>query len=233
MEAVTDTGDGYWRGKAYRQKLLAVLCGVAAYSGYSEAELQVTEIFPEPSFPDCLRSQAEEMGLERSPGLHLTPIIYDIEHTIKSQDEWCTEDELSAFGSVGFLWERIFEMAHREAFIRGDMVRPGEFTLDGITGSPDLVKFSPGYRLIETKATWKSAKKFDDLTKNFWKWLAQTKAYCHMIGATECEIHCLFICGDWYPPIPKYRSVLIRYGQDELRSNWRMITGHAKEKGWL
>src|SRR5271168_4082721 len=127
----------------------------------------VTDITDQTSYPDCLRSQADEEGLTRSKGLHLTTIIRAIEQTIKPKDEWCSEEELAFFGAGGFLWERVFSMCHADAVATSDIVRPGEFELDGITGSPDLIRVSD-YTLIETKCCWKSQRKFDSLEKNFW-----------------------------------------------------------------
>jgi hypothetical protein len=199
----------------------------------SDRPLIVTPFEPEPPYPDRLQSQADADGLSRSPGLHLSQIYRDIEQTIKPKDEWCTEEELAFFGAGGFLWERAFGLCHAKAVATGDIVRPGEFELDGIIGSPDLIHI-PSWTLLETKCCWRSVNKFDSaLEKNFWAWLVQTKSYCHMIGTDTCELHVFFVCGDWRPPVPQTRSVRIRYGRDELISNWRMIREHAEKKGWL
>lgn len=184
------------------------------------------------NYPDCLRSEADEFGLTRSPGLHLTTIIRDIERTIKPKDEWCTEEELAMFGAMGFMWERVFGMAHRDSIAGGGIERMGEFERDGIIGSPDLVRTSD-WTLIETKCTWRSVKKWESFPQGFWAWIVQTKAYCHMVGSEVAEIHAFFVAGDWRPPVPCTRSIRIKYTERELVENWKMLMEHAAEKGWL
>jgi hypothetical protein len=186
-------------------------------------------------YPERLQSQADAEGLTRSPGLHLSTIIRAIEQTIRPKDEWCTQEELAFFGAGGFMWERVFSMAHRDAVTGaedGDLVRPGEFELDGVAGSPDLIRMSD-WTLIETKCTWRGLRKWESLEKNFWSWLVQTKGYCKMIGTNVCEIHCFFVAGDWRPPVPCVKSIQIEYTDRELSENWSMITKFAESRGWL
>lgn len=192
----------------------------------------VTDITNETSYPDCLRSQADEEGLTRSGGLHLTPIIKDIEQTIKPRELWCTQDELEFFGAGGFMWERVFSMAHRDAVETGDLFRPGEIELDGIIGSPDLIRISD-YTLLETKCTWRGLRQWESLEKNFWGWLCQVKSYSHMIGTNVAEIHVFFVAGNWRPPVPCARSVRLEFRKHELEENWRMILRHAQSRGWV
>ena len=183
-------------------------------------------------YPARLQSQADDEGLTRSPGLHLSTIYRDIERTIKPKDEWCSEEELAFFGAGGFLWERVFGKCHAEAVATEDIVRPGEFELDGIIGSPDLIRVSD-WTLLETKCCWRSARKFESLEKNFWAWICQVKSYSLMIGTNVAEIHCFFVAGDWRPPAPCVKSIRIEYTDRELEENWSMITKFAESRGWL
>jgi hypothetical protein len=192
----------------------------------------VTQFQPSPPYPERLQSQADSDGLTRSPGLHLSTIIRDIEQTIKPKDEWCTQEELEMFGAVGFMWERVFSMAHRDAVENDELVRPGEFMLDGIAGSPDLI-YTPSWTLIETKACFRSARQFESLEKNFWAWIVQVKSYSLMIGTDTAEIHAFFVAGTWRPPTPCVKSVRLEFTDRELQENWSMITGHAERRGWL
>ena len=193
----------------------------------------VTEFEPDPPYPQRIRSESDELGLDRSAGLHLTPIIHDLEQSIKPRDEWCTQEELAFFGAGGFLWERVFAKCHAEAIATGDIVRPGEFELDGIIGSPDLIRISD-WTLIETKHPWKSVTKFDNhFDKFFWAWTVQIACYLKMIGSNTAELHAFFVCGDWRPPIPQVRSVRMEFTDQELDEYWSMILRHAHRKGWL
>src|SRR5208337_2109364 len=190
----------------------------------------VTDITADTSYPDCLRSQADEEGLTRSKGLHLTTIIRAIEQTIRPRDEWCSEEELAFFGAGGFMWERVFSMAHRDAVESDDLIRPGEITLDGITGSPDLIRISDMIG-IETKLTWKSSRKLDlsskpaaleSLDKHFWAHKIQCMSYAKMFGISEYELHYFFVAGNWRPPVPCVKAVRMEFTNQELNANWGM-----------
>lgn len=151
---------------------------------------------------------------------------------MRPRDEWCTEEELAFFGAGGFLWERVFGVAHAESVATGDIVRPGEWELDGITGSPDLIRCSD-WTLLETKATWRGLRKWDHLEKNFWAWLCQIKGYAKMIGTNVAELHVFFVAGDWRPPVPCVRSIRMEFTDLELNENWQLVVRHAIARGWL
>lgn len=201
----------------------------------------VTDISDRTSYPDCLRSQADEQGLTRSGGLHLTTIIRAIEQVIRPRDEWCTEEELAFFGAGGFLFERVFSMAMRDAVESQDLIRPGEIMLDGITGSPDLIHI-PTMVGVETKLTWKSARKLDtssrpamleSLDKHFWAHKIQCLSYAKMFGIDEYELHYFFVAGNWRPPVPCVKAIRMKYSAQELNDNWAMIVKFAQSRGWL
>ena len=201
----------------------------------------VTDITSSQNYPDCLRSQADEEGLTRSGGLHLTPIIRAIEQVIRPRDEWVTEEELSFFGAGGFLWERVFSSVMADASTTGDLVRPGELTLDGITGSPDLI-YIPEMIGIETKMTWKSSRKLDtssapaimeSLDKHFWAHKIQCMSYARMFGINDYQLHYFFVAGNWRPPVPCVKAVHMEFTDRELNDNWSMITRFAISRGWL
>ena len=195
----------------------------------------VTDISDLTDYPECLRSEAEEQGLTRSPGLHLSQIIHAIEDTIHPPEDWCSEAELAFFASGGFMWERVFSMAMRDSVVSGDLVRPGELTLDGIIGSPDLIRISD-MTGIDTKMKWRSVRSWDDAgsrEKNYWAWFTQCKAYAKMFGINVYEIHAFFVAGDWRPPIPQTRALRMEFTDKELNDTWAMITGYARNKGWL
>ena len=201
----------------------------------------VTDITSALNYPDCLRSQADEEGLTRSGGLHLTPIIRAIEQIIRPRDEWVSQEELAFFGAGGFLWERVFSEAMRDAAETDDLIRPGEVELDGITGSPDLIRISTGCG-VETKMTWKSSRKLDtvsqpaileSLDKSFWSHKVQCLSYAKMLGINEYELHYFFVAGNWRPPVPCVKAIRMEFSQRELDGNWTMIRNFAASKGWL
>ena len=191
----------------------------------------VTEL--DTDYPARLKSQADEEGLTRSPGLHLTPILRDMAEAINPDTRSpISERDLAFYGAGGFIWERSWSQAHVESVLSGDLIRPGEFERDGITGSPDVIDIGIS-RLIELKCRWMSARKFDHLEANFFWEILQIKCYLAMIGWTEAELTVFFVCGDWQPPVPRVRSVLLEFTEREIEEAWAGVVAHARRKKWL
>lgn len=194
----------------------------------------VTDIVHDPPYPGCITGPENESGSPRSQGtLHLSTIYRDLEESALLQAKGdATPEELAWYGAGGYLWERVFSRAHWEAIEGGDLVRPEEFELDGIVGSPDGIRVS-AWRIIETKFRWMSSNKFDQLEKFFWVELVQLKGYCKLIGTDEAELHVFFCNGDYRPPRPIVKSKLIQFTGQEIDESWQMIVRHAQRRGWL
>lgn len=173
----------------------------------------------------------------RSPGLHISDIYGDLDKAQREREMKngeMTDAELQFYRSGGFIWETLWGMAMAECIRKREIVRPGEFKIDGVIGSPDNVRLDP-WRIIETKATWKSVRKWDDhvIEKHFWIWGVQMKGYCRMMGTRECEIYVIFMNGDYRGAGPCTRSVAVEYSQLEIDENWGMLIGHGKRRGWI
>jgi hypothetical protein len=148
------------------------------------------------------------------------------------KDSAFTDADLDWYAAGGHLWERVWDNAHREAVDDGTIVSPGEFTLDGITGTPDRVDWSRP-AVIELKVRWKSAYKFDSLEKEFWSEIMQCKGYCWMLKIMEADLIPFFVAGNWRPPVPEIRGANLKFTEMELEETWAQIVGHAKWRGWL
>ena len=191
----------------------------------------VTEVNHDPPYPDRIRSEADEMGQIRSPGLHLSTIYRDMAQTINPREPLDQQD-LAFYGAGGFLWERIWSEAHRDAILSGDIIRPGEFDRDGIAGSPDALDLDNGL-VVELKCRWMSSNKFNQLERYFYFELLQIKCYLAMIGLEEAEFTVFFVNGDWRPPIPCVRSARLSFSKREIEEAWMQVYRHAKNRGWL
>lgn len=167
----------------------------------------------------------------RSTGLHLTDIIASLEAVLGTRDEM-DATQLECFRANGFIWERIIERGMLDSIEYCNLLRPGELMLDGIAGSPDLIDLATS-TVIDTKCTWRSSNKLTDLQRNFWSWVVQLKGYTHMLGWQQAELWCMFVCGNWKPPMPQLKRIRLEFNPVELQDCWKMLTGHAKEKGWL
>jgi hypothetical protein len=194
----------------------------------------VTDISDRDDYPSRIRSEADELGLVRSQNtLHLTSIIRDMAETIAlNPRDPITEQELAFYGAGGFMWEKIWSTAHAQSIGDGELFRPGEIERDGIVGSPDVLDLSIS-RLIELKCRWMSASKFDSLEKNFFWELLQIKCYLAMLGWVEAELTVFFVAGNWRPPIPCVRSVLLEFTEREVEEGWNSVLDHARRKGWV
>jgi len=124
----------------------------------------------------------------------------------------------------GWLWEVVLSMGYGEKAA----YRPGEIELDGIVGSPDGIRYDDPAELIpiveEYKCTSYSPNK--PITEH-WRWMAQVKAYCEMVGATKCIFRVLHIRE--FVPVPKIWELV--FSQRELDENWEALVNQAKTMG--
>lgn len=176
--------------------------------------------------------QLGDLHMARSPGLHLSTIYQDIELTIGAQNSELSERDLEFYRAGGFLWERVMSAALVASLQTDDIVRPGEFERDGITGSPDLLDLRTMH-IHETKCTWRSENKFDNLQKFFWSWLVQVQGYCHMLDTGTAILTVMFVNGRYAPPKPNIRRKQFEFTRRELSDNWLMLLNHARVRGWL
>lgn len=186
--------------------------------------------------PRVIKGPSDLAGESRSGGLHLSEIYWDLEISWqKRMREEMSEEERQFYFAGGFLWEVVFSQAMAESMRGGDIVRPGEWNVQGITGSPDNLRLVPDYRVLETKATWKSVNKWDTgpVEKWFWIWIVQVKGYCKMVGTREAELYAMFMNGDYRGSGPQCRGVLWEFSPLEIDENWEMIKSHAKRRGWI
>lgn len=182
-----------------------------------------------------IQSEADQAGLTRTPGLHLSRIYGDIEQQWLKRQPLDDRDR-AAYMAGGFLWEHAFSKAFSQSLITSAVTRPPELYLDGIIGSPDLINYDR-WCPWDTKFTWKSARKLDSMERHFWPWLVQQKGYIRMMqemgACRDAELFIFFVNGDYAPPIPQVRHLLLEFEQVEIDENWEMVTRHARYRGWL
>lgn len=183
----------------------------------------------------AIRTESEQQGQARSAGLHLSTVYADIEAQWLKREP-LEEKDRAAYMSGGFLWEHAFSRAFGQAISGLDIGRPPELYLDGIIGSPDLIDYRQ-WRVLDTKFTWKSARKLDHMERYFWPWLCQMKSYLKMMqtmGTCDtAELYIFFVNGDYAPPIPSARHLVLEFDQQEIDENWQLVIRHARGRGWL
>lgn len=196
---------------------------------------------PRPLPPIDIRSRSEQY-IERSDTLHLSQITGDLLLTMDPERYGGPDNEGRWMNFlVGLIFERALELAWLDKELEGNyrpgLIRPGEVSRDGITGTPDAYDTVLG-RPVEFKCTKKSCRQ-DISDPKFWHYFVQLKAYMYMLDCMQGELWVLFINGNYSrdenDPESGYiiKGWEVEYTQLELEENWRMITSHAKLRGWL
>jgi hypothetical protein len=166
---------------------------------------------------------------ERSPGLHLSDVLDDMETTIFGDQYRNYSWNLNWSATLGFIWERIIE-THIVAALteQGLLFSPGEITKDGIAMTPD--GYNADGKIEEWKCAWKSSRHpIEESHRYLW----QIKSYCYGIGVNEATLRVLHIMGDYKGsgPLPRFYELV--FTDRELNENWEMIVNHAKARGML
>lgn len=180
--------------------------------------------------PDTLDSLLLEAGPIRTPGLHLSDIIYSILATTDPKKYGGPINTL--YTDPGFTFEKVLENAWLSRLAK--IARPGEVVHDGIACSPDGIDYTDirEPELIEMKMTEMSNVDCPTDPK-FRKWLWQMAAYCHVCGLTTARLHVLWLRGNYKEVRRDYGVWRITWAVEELDAIWQMLVDHARQKGWL
>ena len=167
--------------------------------------------------------------MERTPGLHVSTAIHAVMESLHPE----------RFGSdppdqVRMNLGNAFEHAIVDALMRKDpdrYLRPGEISLDNVTGTPDLWDVIL-WKTIEIKLTWASSRRAEDIEDPwFWRYWAQLKSYVHMAGQDLGGLIVCFVNGDYKDSGPQAFEWEDRWKPDELQENWQMIRSYARREG--
>lgn len=199
-----------------------------------------------------LRDFAPPDLIVRAPGCHVSDITkammvrLDPKRYGKDQQD----EDSKNWQEAGFLWEDILGGAFAsralvDSKIQGSRWRPGEVSLDGITGSPDSCECGvqdddPPVVIGEYKATWKSCRGIDLPTPGaglidtkFLGYVLQMQAYCKMVGTTRARLYILFVNGDYDRYVPQLRCYQIDFTERELNEQWSSFKKTAIREGFL
>ena len=182
--------------------------------------MKIIEI--DPPFDIGKNPDADEQD-SRSPGLHVSNIIYSVQKSYLKLNE-LPESDLRVRREMGFMWERVASGALSKMHIK----HPGEISKNGIYMSPDCIDIK-SHAVEDWKCTWKSSRR--DIEEDFWSWWCQAKAYAYGLGYNKARLNTLFINGNYRGSGPEAKSWEATFSKQELRDNWNMLLEHAKEKG--
>jgi hypothetical protein len=176
-----------------------------------------------------------EVDYARSPGLHLSQIIADL-NEVRGGPKYSEMNPRTRqlYFATGFIWERLVKQIFQDTALKvfeHRLVRPGEFYLDGIAMSPDALD-TEDWAIEEYKATFGSSiYPIDD--SRYWTWLVQMKCYCKAVGSRSARLRVWFVGGDWKGSGPQVKGWLFHFDDRENEETWQMVLNHAKWKGWL
>lgn len=166
---------------------------------------------------------------DRSPGKHVSSAIYRVMGELHP-DRFDPNREPSQMRlDLGNALERALadELALR---FPDQYARPGELTLDGITGTPDLWLI-PEWATVEIKLTWASSRRAEDIEDPwFWRYWSQIKSYCHLAGMTKGYLIVVFINGNYRRDgggDPTAMAWSDTWSRVELAEHWQMIRRYA------
>jgi hypothetical protein len=211
--------------------------------------VEAVEIGPFDTIMDAMvDADGNPMGHGRPEGLHLGTIIKAIRNLRGGKPfpaGW--QDGTTMY--AGFLWEWAMEYAFRIlGLLRPNTVRQLRLIRDGIHGTLDGVDFETDEPVLEEyKLTWRSQRIFAEeglglsasVVKNCPDWLIQIQGYLAMLSTylerpvTSARLFVFFVMGSYdkgAPAGPRIRVVELRFSEEEIAENWRMIVNVAR--GW-
>lgn len=127
----------------------------------------------------------------------------------------------------------VHALAARYAESDEHYTRPGEYKLDGLIGTPDLLNdyqrnSENMWTVIEIKLTWMSAR-HDPESEKFWRYWVQLMAYCKLVGTHHGQLHVCHINGDYRENrLPIYRVYEVEFTDTELNENWAMLVSNGE-----
>ena len=172
----------------------------------------------------------------RPSGLHVSGMVKSAFKALFAQESKPIEGEQPFVRALaGFLWERALEHAFTEYMqVDRGIVNKQDFvqlTLpDGriVTGTPDGLKDDV---VEEYKATWRSMRKWSEHPEEeFWMWVAQVKAYCHMTARTKARFFVFWVNGDYSYKSgrgPQVTTCEMEFTPEEIEDNWRILLAHS------
>lgn len=168
----------------------------------------------------------------RSPCLHVSTIINDLclrlGHFDSRDDPTLNPATYMELGST--LEHALIQRLHLHSPNR--YLQPGEFSKDGIAGTPDLLDIShtdhPCIVVDEIKLAWMSSAHSPDSNK-FWRYWTQLAAYCWLVETLIGRLRITFVNGDYKGSGPHSIVYERTFTRQELAENWMMLRNHGRK----
>lgn len=175
----------------------------------------------------------------RTPGIHLSGVLRRIAQSAKildyddgpTLDEIITHTDPHLVGQSGILMRIILGYAWEDYIVRhipGLIYHPGEFALDGVTGSPDGILLAQDGQTEVHEFKWTFASSKTPITdKQLYLW--QAGCYLKMVSAavfTPCNRAVFHIChvrGNYKGIDPQYIATRVEFATAEIEGYWAMV----------
>ena len=166
--------------------------------------------------------------MERTPGLHVSTAIYAVMESLHPE-RFGSDPPDQVRMNLGNAFEYALVDALTQAY-PDRYLRPGELSLDDITGTPDLWD-TVDWATVEIKLTWASSRRAVDIEDPwFWRYWAQLKSYAHMAGQSTGRLIICFVNGDYKDSGPQALMWEDKWSVQELEENWEMIKAYARSE---
>lgn len=191
------------------------------------------------------RQRAQEAA---RTGLHVSTICDDYLKTLdrRRYDKEISTTSILSFQEIGNCLEDALARELRRRLPGWRKPNPRS-DARGVTGSPD--GDSTRQRTIdEIKATWVSegtpernpfvvidedSGQLVEESLKFMRYRMQAMHYAFMWGYNRIRFHILFINGNYRPPFPNPRTIVLRVTDEDLQHNAFLLWQHAMDRGWL
>src|ERR1044071_1592454 len=141
-----------------------------------------------------------DLGGPRTPGVHLSAIIRDMEKEMgkdREDEDLGPTSKASRQFEKGFIWEDVYGREFRRRMSKRrpkqyHWMEQFEILKDGIYMTPDAIRCGKLLTLEETKATYRSCAPFDEdpvaaLFEGFWSWGTQMMGYCRAMDLDRAD----------------------------------------------
>jgi hypothetical protein len=182
----------------------------------------------------------------RAEGIHLSEIVHAIAEALDPRrfgDKEGEREHVADLETVPQIW--LGQACDHYLKVSGRAIDVGEIQKDGIwltCDGVDLVEEPPragltndpqdDWVLEEFKLTWLSSNHPLDGRK-FRHWFWQIKGYCWAWETCRARLRVFYVNGNYAPKQPLYHSYELLFTYEELKTNWQMITGHARKRGLI
>lgn len=160
----------------------------------------------------------------RTPGLHLSELIREIERDVLGDDERPAGKIPVGFAEGGFIWEGLATSWASRYWGRG--LVQFEALMDGIYLTSDFIPHVD-QRVVDFKMSFKSVSSIGKWESKYLGYMVQLKSHCRYFETRKATLLFFFILGDWKRGQdwsgPQIRQIDFEFTDEEIETNWAWV----------